>query len=324
MFASEWLQNHSRKLNFEAYELDNPFLKAQSYFEFVVRFKINGQMFEGRSISKSRKLAFEKSCSEMISRAVWTFSGQGETDSGVSAHPNEVQAKKNSKLELLERDIFLCHLLTSQPFTRLSREERKQVDQKVLKSSLLPGLKVDVEFAKLPISKSLSTVCCVFRGGGHKDKFGLILGLGTSNDFSLACQKAYFEALTGYNNFLVYHNSITSQRLWTKTVLKPEHHDIHALNMKYAKWFDHVFFRPHSNRSAYIPNSLRSFQPFKFNRLRLPDELKSIPLVVIQATHCELQPFFFGKPSRHQLNFDRINKFRNKVEINWELIHPLG
>lgn len=304
-----WMLDNMSSLRLTMNELKWPEISKIDIFDFSSTIMIDGKLYEGRGLSRSKEDAISKSVVEAIER-FYCFDNDIQSN-GVAAHPIREIAYENAKLELIERDNFLIHYLMK------SKGKLSKIDESLANyTDFLSFHKVKIKFEMRDCSLGDEFVYFFW---ASKDRRNFI-GLGCSHDPVAAQRKAIHEALTNLTAFL-FNGYFPSFGL----------HDFSTI--KYPTSKDQLYLSRHASFNWFKPleeNILTTAltPEVQYKELTTSHEIfKDIPLTVVQASSSDLQNLYFGKTEEYNINFKRLNNILNKdiqfSDLN-NLPHPIG
>lgn len=275
--------------------------------DYRVKTSLFGEDVWGIGIDSNEELAFLKAFSESIERSFCKKLGM--SSNGISAHWDEVDARKNSINELIERDIFLCHYLTGKPGKRISNDLIIKINENI--STLSCRIKV----------YELTTLndVHVFFTLGEKGMLGNIIGLGAHTDVCIALKKSIIECL-----FRLLANTQAPIKIDEEALMKPiDHFNFHMENtaLRETKFIDQSSFSTPITQSKLNLN-------IEWKTIGdLSQHFENINIKIIQASSKNLQSLFYGKTNLKKINQPRIEDFmNNQFVFNHleNLPHPIG
>ncbi len=310
---NQWILRHSKELGLKVSKMtwtnDWP-LDVVDYRSSIV---VDGKCYEGRGIDRDEETAFHKSLVEAIERSV--CDSLNIRSNGVAAHVSLEGAQINAKMELVERDIFLCHYLTNRSIASL---------EDIGKYKFLTGVQGQLQKHgyELKISKcdmGDDTFVTVEAFSNKNNKF---IGLKLSNNEEEAFMGALTECLSNtvalitnreqFSDFGDLKNLEWGPELHGRIynlgkMIKPLRH-LKLSGMKYLKQFD--------------------LDCISVENLEVKNELiKSSPIYVVRAKCSLLQNIFYGVPTKEDINFKRLTQmFGRKFSFDEieSFPHPIG
>jgi ribosomal protein S12 methylthiotransferase accessory factor YcaO len=122
----DWLRDEGRRFRARIYDLGVIDDALPGYHDYAVNLTVGRVRYDGRGQARTAALALSKATGEAVER--WLVDrcrrrGELETSSGLAVHTTARRARDNARRELIERDLFLCHLLTGTPFNPVPRRE---------------------------------------------------------------------------------------------------------------------------------------------------------------------------------------------------------
>ncbi len=188
-----WAAHNKLTLNtrFERLTYVNEWLPG--YFDFSAKIESNNRKYVGRSISQNSNESIGIALVEAIERMHFDQKIQLGIN-GTAAHFDPILAQEAAKMELIERDFFLCHHLLKIPF------QRGQLDLSFLPEITLLSLQTKMKEHSIDLSVlySKSGPYCLSvslaRFHNHANK-PFVRGFGLSQDAATAAKKSFFEII---------------------------------------------------------------------------------------------------------------------------------
>jgi len=318
-----WLIANSKHLNLKVAKASWVKDWIPKHKHVRVEVNINGVTGIGTGIDISEDLALVKAGSEAIERVFCIQNSKHST--GIAAHVEIERAKENAMLELMERDIFLSHYLTREPFIIENEIQAANIEYGQIRKKL-QSLGVDFDVLKMKTEKSYYGYVCFASPSAQPASFSSIIGLGFSKDQNIAIEKSIAECLL--NTIFHLHNKDTVPSL-----------SLDEFNSK-------LKHGPTEHRELFLSSSCQneikklistttdeqvfddSHFHFEFQELLSDSEiLLDSPFKVYQATSSDVQNMFYGPTNISTLNIIRLEHFK-KEKINVEdlnmLPHCLG
>ena len=174
----DWLLNNKQQLKLKGTKLTWVDEWLPGYFDYGIEVEIDGEKYEGRGTDLNEELAFIKGAVEAFEKAV--FKNNKLKIGGFSGHKNQELADIKAKLELIERDSFMCHYLTKTPFKQIREDEEKIEDIPIMNiKTKLKGLGINLNIYQMNTAiKGIYACACISEGINYKKPFGVITGLG--------------------------------------------------------------------------------------------------------------------------------------------------
>lgn len=318
-----WLIANSKHLNLKVAKASWVKDWIPNHKHVRVEVNINGVTGIGTGIDISEDLALVKAGSEAIERVFCIQNGKHST--GIAAHVETAQAKENAMLELMERDVFLSHYLTREPFIIENEIQNSTIEYEQI-SKKLQSLGVDFDILKMKTEKSYYGYVCFASPSSESTPFSSIIGLGFSKDKNIAIEKSIIECLL--NTIFYLHNKNTVQSLSSfdfnsKLNHGPTEHRELFLGSSYQGEIKKLISTT-TNKQVFDDSQFH----FEFQRLLSDSEiLLDSPFKVYQATSTNVQNIFYGPTNLSLLNINRLEQFKNE-KLNMEdlnmLPHCLG
>ena len=307
---NSWLLSHYKSLALKVTQLDWIQNWMPGHYDFQVSITLEGRQHIGRGVDNNSDLAFTKAAAEALERG-FCFENHIST-SGVAVHTEESAARENAKNELIERDRFFCHYFTATPFEEIGDDSYHGIREKLKKHNITMKI-----FEMNPLNQTRSFVCL-----STGERVGLVVGLGTCRDKSVAIKKSVIECLI--NTVASLHGKVTP--------------------IKFRQFEALASCQPEDHRRLYLGESVlikknswmldgggRVGKPefvdedrFRYSRLIGKNYLlRESPLVAVKCENELLQKSIYGRFNLEHVNSERIKNFAKVPEIN-NLPHPLG
>lgn len=323
---ADWLINNIDKYDITFTELGWPRKYGLPFFDFACDLKINNVEFVGRGSSINRDEAIIKSFAEATERMNLKNSTITTSSNGIASHSDLSRARENAMTELIERDSFLCHFLTTTAFATYSDKEIPEN----IKSWIFIFKKFGVELFIRKMS-SPDNLHCVFIGafGENADKpFGLVIATACDSISHRAMSKAFMEVsravadkiendLPKSINLRTW-DAIESHQVW-------DHYRI-ALDSEYANWFRKNYLTASPLKHLLTHQNKIDVSKIKFKIItKNQDILKGLPIVTVRAWSPLAQEMYWGPVKPELLNLQRISQFKG-MSISMEMVtnvpHP--
>ncbi|USN48033.1 MAG: YcaO-like family protein [Pseudobdellovibrionaceae bacterium] len=285
-----------------------------------VQLQVDGKPYTGRGIAADQDQAFLIAGAEAIERAY--CDNLGIHSNGIALHTNEENAKLNAKMELLERDGFLCHFLTKTPFADLKTPSGINIDFEQIKNRL-KNLRVEITLKKVIYSYPQITLCIARKTEGE-NPFSCILGLGSHEDIKVSTTKAITECLSNVVWRLEDKNvkTINIENFKNKSHHSSMDHQMLYLEDDNDLSLNWIFYSENSSNTVEAESEIE-LSTLKSNILILDEA----PIVVIRAMSNDLQNIFYGPTTLEKINMKRLHQFTgssvDESNINW-MPHPIG
>lgn len=279
--------------------------------DVAVHASLSSRNFYGWGSAMDADVALAKAVAELVERIVQaerSFS----TSNGMATHLTRQQAIDSATSELIERDLFLCHFLTSTPFARIS-----ELDGEIQACvEFFEARGVRSRFFRLGSKGAV----CAMDGLDRIDPFGFVL--------STAYKESFKESLlaTAISAGRRCHRILSGGKVDSLTleeflaIEKPtfRDHGRLALNSKHAICLEFLFSGPDSDESIANEKSdflIEELRPSQF-------DFADVPLTVVRVQSAALQDLFLGKAKPEVVNLSRLSQFTNKV-FEWKQVNLL-
>jgi len=270
------------------------------YADYEVELSWREKRHFGRGIAKTANKALEIAITEAFERCL-VFSSGLVNSNGVAAHTTLADATHNAKMELIERDLFLCHYYTETPM-RIFEYKPSAIGK-------LAKMGVKMDFWLTHSFGSQYCIAAIASGFDFSTPFGAIVGLGTGEDKEAAAEKAFVECLRMTVSVINQKKiqSISALELAGKT--KPSVMDQFnwALSLEARNGLRAVC-RQESQGIKNVELGCDAF--FNVTTLFKPSDPLDPPLFVMHAENPRLQPLYFGVPMPSTVNIQRLTESR--------------
>lgn len=243
------------------------------WYDLDVSIKVAGKVFFGRGSDRNADTALSKAFCEAVERSVCHT--HGISSLGVAGHITANDAKKNAKLEYIERRAIFHH------FSKGLRPEEIPVNFEIQNRYREHGINLNLFRLE---SKEAAVIFCIANGLECPTPFGGILGLGADMDNESAAKKTIIECLRNLEAFIAAPSKSMSYENF-KAIPRPDGRERQALLQ------DRDYFRTLMN-SLNLDNRT-SDQPVvgKYQSLEiLEPNLSSCPLHFFRFAPIDGQP----------------------------------
>ncbi|MDQ3233486.1 MAG: YcaO-like family protein [Pseudobdellovibrionaceae bacterium] len=248
---------------------------------------------------------------EIIERCVLIANGS-LTSNGFAVHTDQLLSQRAAAFELLERDAYLCHHLTREPFLPLvlSQKLREEAPSLAELLSLEESRGLQIKLGKMKALGIGNAVVLAVDGSRAMPPFGVITASAYDVNLSRACERAAREAMSelAYRICNSAWLTLTLEEFKNLDSVKPQHHGQYAIARNKEGWLKEMF-------ATERDQPVRGDDPvIRLTRLEIPEELGSVQIHAYRATSPDVQTLFFGLPSPSVLNFRRLESFcRRKI-----------
>lgn len=306
-----WLQqNAGPGLALRTFSIDAIEDALPGYHECSASLRVGRTWYVGHGQAKTQTAALAKAAGEAIER--WLFARvtagrRGVTSSGFAVHPVAARAESNARRELVERDLFLCHMLTGTPFNPIPARVLEAHDESRRMRAYLDRRGIELRLGELPSETGVSVVICAAFGRRFRPAFGAVVGMGAHARLDRAMTKAVLECWGGLLAVLFQGPQPTLSRAAFRRLPAPNvddhyHFAMHAEGGRSLRPMFADAMAVTVERRASPRFTTRVWSP-------LPRPFESCPIVGARSTSEELQPLFFGLPSAEKLRMDRLERF---------------
>lgn len=304
----EWLVKNIDKYNIRFTELEWPQKYGFPFSDFACDLNLEGQIFSGRGSSLDKDEAIIKAFVEAVERLHIKESGL-QSSNGVASHLTIEMAKENALTELVERDSFLCHFLTSTAFFEIPTPDLPDTILTWIEKFRTHG--VDVILKKMTSPSNFTCIIACAFGSLAVSPFGLIVATSCNQNHERALVKSFMEVSRAISHRLETRSphpiSISDFRKLTKISLA-DHYRL-SLGLEYAQSF----------KEKYLTNEEPAFgacfdvSSVTFSKVTDKQEtLTGLPLVTFKASAEMAQEMFWGSATNEKLNFKRLTQFKRK------------
>lgn len=298
----EWLAGSISKINLSTKRLT----AIQDFFpdlhDFATTITFNNREISGRGSKNTEDLAIRVSLIEALER-IFVRHNKLPTTNGVAAHTDKIQAKKNAKFELIERDLFLSHFLTRTPFTPIQSLDA------------LPSNAVDfvcnasdsISLYKMRQTNVGSGFVCTISGGNFwGGLFGLSFG---TEDHSELIKSAFLEAFRQYLYLRTYNELGLSISLDVFSNLETWNFKKHSLLSRNVEYFKNISFffndRVEKDHLVIYDNNEFSFKDLKINI----EPFDTAPICVTQCSSPYCQNLYLGQTREELISKPGLKRF---------------
>lgn len=322
----QWVFSHKEEIDFRLTENKWPEDFPVSIFDFDVSINYDGVKSQGRGRHPHKDIALLKSISECFER-FFLLKSNFQNSNGFASHTSLDQAKINGVLELIERDLFLCHYLTFENFCDITEFVTKSHTAHLFSISASYFQKKGIELRAILLSNDtdFTSVMCIGFGESYKKPFGVNLGFGCNFSFDVALESATLECIT---NLVVICSDSEVDPIYISNLDDPIlPHQNASRDLYMAK-----YFRSHlSNHIRYPCHKIRKFKEIyaktTFIEFKGLDIFSQMPLFTVHAINNDLQSLYFGPTKLENVNLSRLNEFLSSFEISSDTInyklHPV-
>lgn len=308
---TDWLILHSDALELEVNHFTWTKEWLPRYTDVSISLRWKGNSFIGRSLALNEEESLVKAGAEALERLA---QAQNEipTSNGMAAHFSREAAHEGGLRELVERDRFLCHFLTSTPF--LSFDEKILDDDLRAVIARLAKLGVRLEIREMRRLNEFFSVACAAFGENFERPFGMVAGFGCDKDLKNAAQRAFLECIRHVLPLVEEGDApLTLEEFSRVPYPGPEEHYRLALHLDLAREHRNLFV-PEAGSSALKAENFPLPTEVKELSLELPGDLPGF--LVVQVSSKDLQPFYFGVPKEEDINREALRRFsKNPVKL---------
>jgi hypothetical protein len=304
-----WAHDKHRGIGFEFFELTPIRGFLPGYREFRVRCETSRGITLGMGQARGRERALVKAIAEAVERQLLSLVLESsDTTNGLAVHADARRARLGARLELIERDAYLCHHLTRTGFVPLPRRVlAMSAPYRQLKARLAQE-RIALRAAQLDTQgRSAAAICCAF-GHDYSRPFGGVIGLGSgrAGEMHHALAKSVLECWTGILPIVcgLPFRRLEAPELRRRRRFELDDHEAFALGRAGGSLLRKLFDEP---SKLTVGRARLRLQLVTWPRLPAP--FADCPLVAAHARCNGLQDLFFGKPSEKWLHRDRLRAF---------------
>lgn len=307
-------------------KLDWPEKLGFSVFDFEASIALAGKRFSGRGVHSDESIALDKAISESFERSLECLTPDQIDFGGLAVHTDLQEAAEAAQLELIERDSFFCHFLTSTPFQKSNLIMDSDIGRRLVLVGREFGISVKDSILSTPRGIFASAVF-VFGQHSVKRSFGVRIGLGCSRTSQeAALEKAVLEVLPMFSFATLGAPPEVAAPHELLAIGKPGPED-------HIKWAHHPSSADAMADCLSNESSCPVAEPLDKDlivteQIHSPSAWPSVmPLVAVGARHPTAVRSFFGGNQIAPLFKERLERFsgRSFEKLNLpQLPHPLG
>ena len=312
--VADWISTYAQSLNLKFTNLTWPRTMMPGWHDVESSITWNNQIFTGRGTAKSEQGAFTKAFAEVIER-IAVKETRSPHSSGFAVHTSIESARTGAKLELFERDAFLCHFLTNTPFKSLNANPETTPIV-----SMLSSLGVRCGLCQMIGVSGYSHVVFYAMGDKCKRPFGLLVSSASALWIDEAILNA---AIQGVRSVVaLVENERAKESLASARANTPEWHRLQGLDLEYGNWFEDTFLKGNESQRNEIK------EPFIDVADIVPvSPFDELPVYIVKCASAGLQDIYFGQASAGDVNAARLSQFLGRPFRASDLgsrVHPLG
>ncbi|MBX2994961.1 MAG: YcaO-like family protein [Bdellovibrionaceae bacterium] len=314
--ALAWLLERSGSLELQIAQQDWLEEILEGWIDLQCTFQFEGRQLATWGASDNNDTALLKAFAEALERLAMLTSAH-QNSNGFAAHIDPVEARRNAKLELIERDLFFCHFLTKTPLTPFAVPSNWFWASDAADWAEERGL--SLRFYHL----GSTGLFCRIDGRHHENAFGLISGLAFKPTHEASALSAFVEAgrAATVQRLLPFPTkSLSISEFWELPSPNFGHHGRLALDVGYASSLDWFFAE---TPGASAPGRELEDSWIEVEDLTLPIEsLRDCPYVFARAFSARAQNLFIGKARPEVVNLARLSEFAGR-ELSFDDLNPL-
>lgn len=289
----DWILKNKKGLKLQVIHLTGLSEILVGFFDYAIEIFIEGKKYTGRGTDRNEEIAFLKAFSEAFER-YFVEDLKLENTSGLSVHSDQFECVNNAKLELIERDVFLCHFLLNGKLNELISDETRKIQSDLIRK------KIEIKFYSLLSEQSLH--CVVAFVGDLKSKLSdkLIFGVGCKRLQTEAVEHAAVESIRDY---IDYHEDPKSISLSSFENLK-EWSFVDHKNLGRNKVYSEEYF---ASRIHELKIKIDYINDIKTNEIKCDKIFDDFPLCAFRASCEKAQSLWVGKTSNIVINHARLH-----------------
>jgi hypothetical protein len=298
----QWLLANANKIDLRIRFFDNKILKTFGIHDIEAKISVDGKEYSGRGTYFDKEIALKKACGEAIER-FFLHRNKFQNSNGMAVHSNAKLAIDGARLELIERDLFLCRYITQTPYLKIPTPN----DFMRRIGPLLKNEGIGLNFYTMGMINSKRAILCAIDGFERQDSFGYILG-SASGDSNSILVSSFLEAFRNFAHYekgsamseesFAFKNSVGS--------IEFKDHGNLALDVQYALALKADFF---SSFNFSEKNESLNLD-FQYEIITMDDTpFKNAPIAAVRATSQQLQNLYVGNISKEVVNEKRIKSF---------------
>lgn len=314
---SHWLNQNKIRFDVDFFKILDTEKWLPGIADCCVYLRFGGLEVFGNAFSFETDFALEKASAEAIERLGMYFA-KIRMSNGLAAHTNFQLAGEQAARELLERDSYMCHILTRTPFIRDSTgisTLKQSVFFPFREKLLVVG--ITLELKTMITANGRNAYVCIATGENYKEPFGFVIGLGLSKTDTESINHACFECYSQLAKIFYGPRQKGLTRKQFQMLKKPSLNDHYrvGLNKSAALEFKETYLSL-SNRKVVEPRGLNSNVPkFSISRIQLPEDFRDCPIAIAQAKSKDLQMIYVGVGSNRDFNLKRLRTFCRKKTL---------
>lgn len=331
-----WFFSRRKTLNLQIYEGKQAKKFTPGLYDFTVVFEYEGNIRFGSAEDYDRDLALEKACAEALERLAFYCEkarpgSPSVTSSGFAAHRTFNQASKRAINELIERDVFMCNVLSGAPLYEFDWKKLRGIHPSIVTmSKRLQDVGAELKIARLLSDHPQHVIVAAIFGEKHTPRFGVNIGLAGSLKLSRAVEKAAQEAQ------MMVLRALCGGEIKTRSFrnfnaikkVKFENHRELGSHLKTAERY-RSYFRSEKEMPAVRRIGQTTLDAFQLDRIDVPEFFATCPAVVVRAMNSDLQPLILGHPNNKNVNAKRVRTFMHHVpkltlHLDYKNIHIMA
>lgn len=318
----KWLIENLECLVFKTYELSWIKEFLPELYDFSSEIEFNGEIFNGRGLKGNRDLALKVSIIESIERVVAIGKGCASTN-GVAAHIDSAKASINAFCELIERDLFFTHYLTSTPMKKIENFNSTLL---MKATQYIQQKGHELRFFQMNRNNVGNGIVCVISG---KEKWGGVIGLALKDETIAEVQlSAFLEAFRQYWHLIAdgkIEDCLTLPEFLAKNEWSLDDHLKLGLNSIFFSRVEKMF----SNDLDLVGDDQvinYSSSDFSFENIGLDlNPFNSCPIKVVRCSGA-VNGLYLGPANKASVSIESLKRF-NFQKSNWDLNldpHPIN
>lgn len=316
----DWLAQYSSecglKFNRRPWFLRPPHFPDQTVYCDVM---FEGRVYFGLGHSTNARLAHAIAAAEALER-VGMASLKLHNSNGCAVHMDETRAQRGALSELVERDAFLCHYYTGTALAPLPASLSARLSEmKALASTHGWSLEAGVMSNAL----GLPSILVAMKGSGREPRRGMFTGLGLSEDWNVALEKALGECWRFADSDMADSSALKSLTVEEFKALKEKGVKEHIRLSADPDFGEAVWKRFFPHGETVNATEVGLLERTTFQTFALKTIFKDCPLIFAHAKNDGLAPVGFGGRWKESLNHPRYLHFSSRgADIDWP--HSMG
>lgn len=297
----DWILRNKDTFNLKVTRVTGLNHILNEYYDYVVEIKMSGRSFSGRGTDKTEDVAFLKAFSESIER-YFTHKNNFLTTNGIAVHYDKDECILNAKMELIERDIFLCHFLLGGKLIKFENKQTKLFQERLWLQN------INVDFYKISDDKKYKCVLVFVSNSKQSICDKIIFGVSCKNNLDSAIEQATVEALRDFININENKEGLSVEHFNCLDTWSLKDHQRIGLNSEYARKYFETRVNVLDLRVEYV-------QEIVLEKLESDEFPQGFPFVCLRATCRTAQDLWIGKTTIEKINKERLNQISKTLNF---------